>query len=146
MKENSPNESIDLSDLNTTAVADQGFELTVAHPKTGAPTSMKITLLGADSEAYREKSNAFQRARIDRMNKSRRMAVSPDEIEAEATELLVAVTTGWSGFTLDGTELAFSTANVRRVYGHPGWRWLREQVDQAVGDRANFLPKSAAIS
>lgn len=138
--------TIDLSELNTAGVADQGYELTIAHPKTGAPTSMKITLLGADSEAYREKSNAFQRARVDRMNKSRRMAVSPEEIEAEGTELLVAVTTGWSGFTLDGAELPYSVANVRRVYGHPGWRWLREQVDQAVGDRANFLPKSASAS
>lgn len=134
----------ELSDLDTARGAEQGYELTLSHPKTGEPTPMKITVLGADSDAYREKVREFQRRRADRMNKNRRLSVTPDEIEAETLEMLVAVTTGWSGFTLDGAALPFSGDNVRAIYRR--FSWIREQVDQTVGDRANFLPKSANAS
>lgn len=136
--------SIDLADFDTSKGAEQGFELTIADLKSGAPTTMKITVLGADSDAYRERQRQFQRARVERMNKSRRMNITPDEIEAEALELLVEVTTGWSGFRLNGADLPFNRDNVRMVYKRFGW--IREQVDQAVGDRGNFLPRSASSS
>lgn len=137
-------EVLDLSALDTAKGAEQGYELTLSHPKTGEPTPMKITVLGADSDAYREKLRDFQRRRADRMNKGRRLSVTPEEIEAETLEMLVAVTTGWSGFTLDGAPLPFSGDNARTVYRR--FSWIREQVDQAVGDRANFLPTSASAS
>jgi hypothetical protein len=139
-----PAPAFDLADYDTTQGAEQGYTLTIADLKTGAPTSMKITVLGADCDAYRERQRLFQRARVDRMNKARRMTVTPEEIEAEAIELLVEVTTGWSGFKLNGADLPFTRDNVRLVYKRYGW--IREQVDQAVGDRANFLPKSASGS
>lgn len=139
-----PPAAFDLADYDTTQGSEQGFELTIADLKSGAPTSMKITVMGADCDAYRDRQRAFQRARVDRMNKARRMSVTPEEIEAEALELLVEVTTGWSGFQVGGAALPFTRDNVRMVYKRFGW--IREQVDQAVGDRANFLPRSASGS
>ena len=65
------------------------------------------------------------------------------EIENDTIELLAAVTAGWRGdFVLDGTPLPYTEHNAQQLYRR--FAWIREQVDQAVGNRANFLPRSPA--
>lgn len=134
-------DTIDLDHFDTRAGAEAGIEFTPVHPKTGEPLSaVKIRLLGADSDAYRDLQMQMQRRAAERMARTRKLSITPEEIEAQALDLLVAVTQGWSGITEGGTPVEFSPENVRKVYTRA--TWLREQVDAAVQDRANFLPRS----
>ncbi len=138
---------LDLDALDTGKGAEEGFALTLTHPKSGEPLPAKITVLGAESDAYRSKQREFLRRSADRVNRTRKLVVSPEELEAEALELLVTATTGWDwgGMTLGGQPApVFTHDAARQIYTRFGW--IREQVDQAVGDRANFLPRSASSS
>lgn len=137
--------SLDLSALDTTRGAEQGAELQLSHPRSGELIPARISLLGADSSAWLDKHREFQRRRADRLNRTRKFVVSPEDLEAEQLELLVVATTGWdwSGITLEGEPVpAFSADAARRIYKRFGW--VREQVDAFVQDRANFLPRSAS--
>jgi hypothetical protein len=130
-------EKIDLSQLDSAKGAEKGFTLTLRHPKTDAELPWQVMLLGADSEAYKDRAREFARARAARFTKLRKMQISPEELEAEAIELLVVATTGWQGMTRDGQPFEYSNDNARELYRK--YPWIREQVDAAVGDRANFL-------
>ncbi len=134
-------DSIDLNAFDTRAGAEAGIELTLVHPKTGEPlTFAKIRILGADSDAYRDLQMQMQRRAAERMARTRKLNISPEELEAQALDLLVAVTQGWSGLTLDGAPFEYSPENARKLYTRA--TWIREQVDTAVQDRGNFLPRS----
>lgn len=130
-----------LAELDTCKGADAGFECQINHPTTGAPIALWITVLGTDSETYRRTLNAQTRRMQERARKTRRPS-TPEEIDEDALQLLAAVTTGWRAeLELDkGVPFpAFSKAAAVDLYRR--FRWIREQVDQAVGDRANFLPR-----
>lgn len=136
---------MDLATLDTQKGSDEGFALELTHPKTGEKIGAVINVLGVDSHQYQAKFRELQRKRLNQINKNpRRLLQTPEQTDAEALELLAAVTTGWNGVVLDGKDLAFSEDAARELYAR--FAWIREQVDQAVGDRANFLPQAATIS
>lgn len=133
----------DLDTFDTIAGAQRGYELELRDPSTDLPCGRFISILGADSDAYRECMREIQRRRTERMNRSRRFLATPEELESDALDLLASATTGWRGLAYrDGTPVPFSAAAARDLYR--GFPAIRDQVDQAVGDRALFLPKSAS--
>ncbi len=138
---------MDLSALDTRKAAEQGFELQLENPFTGEPLDIWITVLGADSGAYQDLLREQSRRRTEILAKRKQKMLSQDDIERDTLELLAAVTTGWragEGVTLDGQPFpAFSRAAARELYSRAGMRWIAQQVDRAMGDRQNFLPKSA---
>ena len=136
---------IDLAALDTRKGADVGFHLALRHPISNEPLGLWIHLLGADSEAYQEQLREFRRRRADALKRNLRANLSAAEIEAEGLELLAAVTRGWSdNMTLEGEKLAFSPDAARKLYER--FPWIREQADQGVHERANFLPGRAPSS
>ncbi len=141
---NDKDSALDLDALDMQQGADAGARMDLLHPATGEPTGAWLTLLGTDSDIYRRAQRALQRKRMARAVKSRRMAIPPEELEAEALDLLVAVTTGWGGLNAKGQPLAFSADAARAFYTRH--RWAREQAEEFIGERANFLPKSATTS
>jgi hypothetical protein len=138
---------MDLASLDTQKAAEQGFELQLEDPFTGEPIAIWITVLGADSSAYQQLLREQNRRRTDLLAKRKQKMLSPEDIERDTIELLAAVTTGWragENVTLDGQPFpAFSRASARDLYSRPGMRWIAQQVDRAMGDRQNFLPRSA---
>lgn len=124
--------------------AAEGARLDLLHPGTGAATGAWLQLLGVDSDAYVARQRALQRGRLARLVVARRIKLTPEELEAEALDLLVTATTGWGGLTAGGQPLNWSPAAARDLYTRH--RWIREQADEFIGDRANFLPKSASSS
>jgi hypothetical protein len=133
---------IDLAALDTAAGGEQGFELQLTNPGTDVALDITINVLGADSDPVVEVERELARKRGKAIEKARRLRVgSPEELEADAIELLVAATIGWKNVELDGTPLTFTKDNARLLYRR--FRWIREQVDQAIQDRRNFLPKRA---
>ena len=137
-------DALDLDAVDMEGGANAGARCDLVHPTTGAPTGAWLQLLGADSDAYRERQRALQRKRMASVAKKWRLVLTPEEGEAEALDLLVAVTTGWGGLTAGGQPLAFSAEAARALYTRR--RWIREQAEEFIGDRANFLPKSASSS
>lgn len=128
----------DLSQLDTKKAAEDGFTLRLLHPRTGEALPVELELLGVDSEICQRTLKEQQRKRLAQAVKSRRMAITPEELEAEGIELLAAATRGWKGMQLDGKPVEFSNEAARLLYMR--FPWIREQVDQAISDRANFLP------
>lgn len=133
---------MDLKDLNTRAKADRGADLHLRHPGDGSPLlgddgkPWAITLYGRDSAVFAREERAAATRRLERAQRGE--IRTPQEVEAEGLELLVACTKGWSGnILLDGQALVFSPAKARELY--QGWPWIREQVDAFVGVRANYL-------
>lgn len=134
--------TMDLAALDTRKGAEQGFELQLAHPQSGALLAGRITLQGQDAAAWQDRQKELLQARVNRLQRNKKSVASVDELEADAVELLVAVTTGWSGLAVDGAPYPFTAENARKLY--TGYPWIREQAYEAVNDRGNFLPRSAS--
>ncbi len=128
---------MDFEKLDTKAASDEGVELQLLHPKTGAPLDAFITVLGVDSDAVRaalfEQQRRYAKKLASRSNQPR----TPEEIEADRLELVAAATKGWRGIALEGKALEFSAAAAARFYQR--FPWAMEQVDRFGSDRANFL-------
>ena len=135
-----------LSDLSPKATAEAGAAITIRHPKTNLPLGITITVCGTDSETYKkiQRKQLNRRLELSQRSRNKQLAMTAEEIEAESMDVIVACTRSWA--TGERPEIEFNTdewlpctpENVRRVY--EALPWMKEQVDQEIGDRANFLP------
>lgn len=134
-----------MADLNTVAFdTEAARKLIIGHPSTGQPiydqggNPAYVEVLSTDSKTAQK----HQREQTNRMlAKRNRNKVTADEIDASSVELLAALTKGWHLVNFDGEviDYEFTVANARALYSSAKFRWLREQVDEFAGDRANFL-------
>lgn len=136
---------LDLLTLDTRRAADEGAVMEVRHPVTnevlkqdnGEPVT--ITLAGRDSDRVKR----LQRATLDRRlagGRRRNLSFTADEIDKNRLEELVALTLGWSGIVLRGSLIEPTAENARDLYQTVDW--VREQAEEFVDDRANFLKAS----
>ncbi len=152
-------DDFDLASLDTIAASDKGADIVILHPiPPKAPVGIYITVLGKHSEAFRDlvKDRANKRIAKESFDARRGKFGKPktaEEFEAEAIEMLCACTVGWgkctvnddgeiidktaSTFKFDGEQLSWNVANGKLVYGR--MIWLRQQVDDAIGDLENFI-------
>jgi hypothetical protein len=146
---------MDLKELDTTAACERGFELELLHPSTAMPLSMFITVVGRDSDTFTKLQNEQNRQRLGRAQKlGNRPMISLDDIEHETIDVLAACTRSWrrivseegeqkgqelATLLLDDQELTCTKANATKLFTR--MKWVREQVDAAVMDRANFLKR-----
>lgn len=134
-----------LAELSTTKTAEQGVPVEIVHPKTNLPLGITIVVCGTDSETYKKIQRKQLNRRMERTARSRNrhLQMTAEELEAEALDLLVACTRFWKQG--DRSEIEFAPGewlpctpeNVRKVYEE--LPWLKEQIDQEIGDRSNFL-------
>jgi len=131
---------IDLSSIDTVKGANEGFDVQIYHPGTNEDLGITIRVLGKDSDEFRRISQAQSKKRLSKMTKGgfRNATVSPEEIEQDALDLLASVTKSWNNVVIDGQPVGFSKENALMVYER--FPWIKEQVDTAIGDRANFIP------
>ena len=131
---------VDLAAIDTVKGSNEGFNVRIFHPGTNEDLDISITVLGKDSDAFQKVSRAQNKKRMAKMQKGGFRNVSPvpiEEIEQDGIALLAACTTGWTGVIIEGKEVAFSTDNAVMVYER--FPWIKEQIDVAIGDRANFI-------
>lgn len=130
--------SFDLNSLKP-VMADDGAVLNIVHPETEELIEgMSITLLGQDSKVYRKLQMGKQQAALNRMAKGKKaIDLDAEKLSEDSIDDLVKVTTAWTGFALDGKDLEFTPENIRMVY--TDWAWIKEQVQEFVGNRANFF-------
>jgi hypothetical protein len=125
------------------------FRLVLIHPVTRQVLRDKdgnnayIDHYSADSEIARKHQRAIQRRRLAMRG---RMKITPEEIEAEAVDILAALTVGWHLVDLKGEviDLKFTQEDARVLYSDPSISWLREQIDESTADRANFSQGSSS--
>lgn len=130
---------------------DKPTKMTLNHPKTNSPLvdaqgqMAFILLYGMDSEAAQKAKKDATTRNLRRRNRS---TLTADELEANNVEFLVALTAGWHLVNPAGEAVdhPFSAANARQLYANPKMSWIREQVDEFVGDRGNFLNTSSQTS
>jgi hypothetical protein len=142
----------DLGSYDTNKGSDEGAEVQIFAPD-GTELQFYIRVLGIDSDAFRQKSTDMARARAKRLmgagQRFRRNQVpniDPAQEEADEVELLATITIGWRGpdAVLEGKPLVFSLEACKMLYRR--FRWIRKQVDEFVGERANFLPVNSDAS
>lgn len=139
--------SLDFTQFDTVAAAEQGAAMKVRHPTTGeillyqtrdGKEPVTLTIFGEDSERCRA---ALRAVRNRRMETQRSAKVSAESLENEDYEILAACTGGWKGISLDGKEETPATPeNIRAAYKR--FPWLFEQANAFRTDRANFLKAS----
>lgn len=128
-------ETFRLDEYEDVATAD----VRIKNPKTGAPTSMVVTLAGPEHPDRKRIQFAKSRRLRAELSKTGKLPVTdPEEDEAEETDMLVSCTIGWTG-----ADPAFSKQAARAVYTDPKRRWLRDQVLAALNERELFTRASA---
>ena len=131
---------MDLNDLNLDAQAEAGAEMHLAHPVTdeklmndGKP--MTLNLIGTESKQYRAKEHEFQNKRLNKISRGKKLNMSVND--DETCDLLSVCIVGWSGLVMGGEEIEFSQREAVKLLMK--FKWIRDQVDEFVGDRTNFF-------
>lgn len=141
---------MDLKKLDTVAAADKGFEIQLFNPGDMSNLGIFITVLGRDSADYRKISSQHSRKRVQKMTKGNQFrmgSLTTEELESDTIELLAGVTKAWrdegekldNQVLIDGVKYDCDLANAVMLYTR--YPWIREQVDVAVMDRANFTQR-----
>ena len=130
---------VDLAKIDTVKGSNEGFDVRIYHPGTNEDLDITISVLGKDSDAFQRVSRAQNKKRLAKMQKGgfRNISAPLEEVERDGIDLLASCTTGWTGVIVSGKEIEFSKDNAVMIY--EGYPWIKEQVDIAVGDRANFI-------
>lgn len=153
------NKMIDLADFDTGAASDKGAEIELRHPVTNAKLGMFISILGKDSEVFREHTRHRANETLRKQHMAERTgknidAPTAEEAEDKGMELLVLCTTGWRQEFTDGEGegakpknepcllykgemLPFTVPNALRLYKEQ--LWIARQVDAGIADLENFI-------
>lgn len=133
--------------LTPKQAAEKGTEVEIIHPTTYQPLGITVVVCGSDSDTFKaiQRKQLNRRLEMQQKNRNRQNAMTAELLEAEGMDVLVACTKSWR--TGDRPQIEFddnewldcTPENVRRIYEE--LPWLKEQVDQEIGDRANFLGK-----
>jgi hypothetical protein len=132
--------SIDLTTIDTVKGSNEGFDVKIFHPGTLVDLDIVISVLGKDSDEFQKVTRSQQKRRLAKVSKGGfrvNAPLSAEEIEQDGIDLLAACTVGWKGVIIDQKEIPFSKENAANLYVR--FPWIKEQVDTAVGDRANFI-------
>jgi len=131
---------MDLNRLNTQKLSNEGAWMTVVDIGTGEETDIQILLAGVDSDHFREAKKDWDRRRREKLEKGKGLPTA-EELEKARLAMLVTCTLDWRNLELEGKPLACTKAAANHVYRN--FPWLREQADQFIEDRRNFLPPEA---
>lgn len=128
---------MDLNKLDLTKAANAGAWYTLKHPATNEALPMKIKVLGKDSDKFIQLSEDFRRSSLDDLKANKTTEQRMASAAEYGDKLLVACTLEWQGIELDGKKLDCTPDNVKLVYKR--FNWIKDQIDTAIADRANFI-------
>lgn len=132
-----PATPFDFASRDVAAKAEEGAELEVLDPVTSEAVGVYIVLAGADSSVHRKATANLTKRRINGQKGFRAKGFDPEKAEAESIEILAACTLSWKGVQVDGAPLPCSRDNAIKMYTR--FPWLREQVEQFISDRSEYL-------
>lgn len=140
--------AFDIASLDTAQASDTGARIPILHPTNGKEIGLFVTVLGKHSQVFRDiVRDRVNRRMRDEANAQRRNkpndTITAEQVESEAIELLVSCTLNWDSgvdnptWTYKGEDLPFTVQNAIKVY--TDMIWIRQQVDDAIGDLENFI-------
>lgn len=130
------NQLVDLNEeFETITKATAGVEIELLSLKTGKGSGAFIKVHGMDSDAFDAAKTERARILADKAESGNEIT-EKDRVEAQAA-LLAAATISWRGLKVDGAEPEFSKEAARKLYLR--FPAIREQINIAVGSRANFV-------
>lgn len=94
---------------------------------------VQIEVYGTSSKQYRTALTAMQNTRLKRGKK----VMSAEQIRDESIDLLVTCSIRGINLEYNGAPLEGET--FRALYSDPAYDWLKDQVDEAIGDTTAFL-------
>ena len=133
---------MDVKQYDVVTAAEDGATLTLRDPVSGEALDATITLVGSDSERYRQAQSEEQSKLLKRKQSGERL--DAEEWREQACRILARATISWENVEEGGQTLDCSEANARHIYR--AYPWVREQVDAFVAQRANFLATSPSDS
>jgi len=122
-----------MTELSSIVAAERGIE--IKHPATDEPVGLVLTVL---PDSHAQVRAASRKATNERMLS--RGKITAEKLEAGRMDLLVASVGGWSwegDLTFHGQKPEFSEKTLRQLFKE--LPWVSEQVDVALGDRAEFF-------
>lgn len=127
--------------LDTLAFKDT-TELQLVHPVNEQPLfadkeqnkPVAIALYGTSSKQYRNAISGMQNRQLRRGKK----VATAEQLREESINLLVACSDKAINLTYKDAPVDNDEA-FRALYSDPAYSWLKDQVDSALGDPANFL-------
>ena len=142
--------SFDLATINTGAAADRGVTVKILHPTSNRRLGLEITVLGSDSREFKRLQREQQNRRLKDQAKNRgKLKLTAEELEEESLATICALVIAWrqknddgswkGTMTYDSQELECNEDNKRKIFSDLGFSWLREQVDEEIGNRDSFL-------
>ncbi len=138
-------------DIDTKTLSDDGVWCHLRHPTTDDPLTLKgqpirIRLSGIDGERWQRAQRKARQRRQDKTTYRANRAIIDPDIEASIEiDTIVEATLSWENITKpDGTPIEFSADAARALYRER--RWIFDQVNSFMGDRANFLQAAPIIS
>ena len=129
---------IDLANIDTVKGAIEGLTLRFT-PATNEDLGITINVIGKDSDEFQKITREQTKKRMQKAAKGgfRNVTIPVEELEEDSLKLLAACTKGWSGVVENGKAVECTKENAMAIYEK--YPWIREQVDTAIGDRANFI-------
>ena len=134
---------LDFASLDTCKLAEAGVPMQIRHPKTGTlvlrsdgePTT--ITLMGRGSQTYEDVQRRIQDRRVERQAQGIRL--TPDDLKAEDTDILIACTKDWNIEEMDGAPFPCTPQHIAKFWSDRRFPWLREVAINFITQHANFL-------
>ena len=108
-------------------------DVKLKHPVTGVELDATIKVYGKDSSVFQNAIKQRAKAQITRKSKD----IDLESNEKDSIELLADCTKDWQGISEGGKQIECTRQNAIDIYTK--YKWIREQIDIAIGDRANFF-------
>lgn len=117
----------------------QEATLTIYHPVSGVDLGIRIKVCSPDSERYRKHERAIKNRALTQARKQKNNQLSMEAIEESSMDLLVGSIVSWDGVVWGGQPLECTEENARQLFEQ--FPFIRRQVDEFLGDVANFFVK-----
>lgn len=120
---------------------DETATLTLVDPETGAEIEadgapVTVTVYGAASNKHRKAVDALLKA----TNKRGKRDATLEERRQDSIDFLVALSVETSNFVDDEDEPIKTAEQFKKLYSDESVSWVRDQVQEFIGDPLNFLP------
>lgn len=114
-------------------------EIEIKHPSTGEGVGFFVSLRPMHSDEIKKAERAIANRALKL--RARGKTFTADEIEENVTSLMCIAVSGWrfeGDTTFEGEQPKCTPENIRRIVSR---EWIREQIDQELGDVASFFQK-----
>jgi uncharacterized protein CbrC (UPF0167 family) len=128
-----------LKSFDTKTLSNRGVEVELKDVKTGKGSGTFFTILGTDSDKFREIKAQRSRDIMDMVkNRGEGYMPSVDEIDLSSCEMLADCTTGWRGLE-DESDQPIEFTRDAAVKLYVDYPRIREQINVAMSEYGNFL-------